>query len=71
MTKIEPTENPYPEPVEHPVDSPELDEGDLHEAWNEGVEAEQKRMTRVLRELHKQGWTLSDVIEAENTMGED
>ena len=31
--------------------------------------AERERMTKALRELHKQGWTLSDVIEAEDTMG--
>ena len=35
-----------------------------------GIKEEQKRMTKALRELHKQGWTLSDVIEAEDTMGE-
>ncbi len=36
-----------------------------------GIREEQKRMTKALRELHKQGWTLSDVIEAEDTMGEE
>jgi len=34
-----------------------------------GRDEEQKRMTKALRELHKEGWTLSDVIEAEDTMG--
>jgi len=35
-----------------------------------GIDYEQKRMTKALRELHKDGWTLSDVIEAEDTMGQ-
>lgn len=40
-------------------------------AKKEGKREEQKRMTRALRELHKKGWTLTDVIEAEDTCGED
>jgi len=35
-----------------------------------GRDEEQKRITKALRELHKQSWTLSDVIEAEDTMGQ-
>ena len=38
-------------------------------AYRAGREEEQKRMTNALRELNKNGWTLSDVIEAENTAG--
>ena len=35
-----------------------------------GVSHEQERMTKALRDLHKQGWTLADVIQAEDAMGE-
>ncbi len=38
-------------------------------SFKAGVGTEQKRMTKALRELHKQGWTLLNVIEAEDTMG--
>jgi len=37
--------------------------------WPLAVEEEQKRMTEALRVLHKLGWTLSDVIQMEDTMG--
>ena len=39
-------------------------------SFKAGIKTEQKRMTKALRELHKQVWTLSEVIEAEDTMGE-
>ena len=40
-------------------------------AFKAGIREEQKRMTKALRELHKKGWTLADVIEAEDTCGKD
>lgn len=32
----------------------------------EGRREEQERMTKCLRQLHKKGWTLADVIQAED-----
>ena len=40
-------------------------------SFKAGIREERKRMTKALRELHKQGWTLAEVIEAEDTCGED
>ena len=49
----------------------DIQQKDIYELGKQaGIKTEQKRMTKALRELHKQGWTLLDVIEAEDTMGE-
>jgi len=41
----------------------------LEIAFKVGIKQEQERMTKALRELHKQEWSLGEVIEAEDTAG--
>ena len=64
--------NPYPKTIEDEtsgVVAPNRDYTVFEEGKKAGRGEEQKRMTKALRKLYKQGWTLSNVIEAEDTMG--